>query len=120
MRALLFIILLTLGTIAALYLNAWYLIVIIALLCGMFSEWKVLWTGLAGFFIVLLVWSALIWLRDGSFHHSPTSILSPLFGDVPPTLIPLIGGIIGGLVALFASMAGAAFFRVKKTRRSSY
>jgi len=106
MNNLLKLILLLIVSFAGLYFNVWYIILPAALLYGWTSTGKVGWSTALPFIGVFVLWAACLYVRDGAFYTSPSSLVATVFGAVPSWSIPLVGGVLGGVVAMLGSLAG--------------
>lgn len=90
----------------ALYFNLWYLILFAGIIYGLLSGDKVMLTAIIAFLSVLALWAILLYVRDGSFAVAPSVLFGKTLGGVPSIALPLIGGLVGGLVAFLGAMGG--------------
>lgn len=93
----------------ALYFNLWYLILFAGVIYGLFSPDKTLLTGGIAFFVILLLWAALLFVKDKGFAVAPSVLLSKALGGIPNIVILFIGGLVGGLVAFLGAIGGRLF-----------
>lgn len=93
-------------SIAALYMNVWWLIPIMGLVYGYFAQGNAFTTGLIAFLSVGIVWSILLYVREGQFATTPSQLFSNNIGNIAPVLLPLIGGLVCSLPVLFAAAGG--------------
>ncbi len=97
---------LLIGGLCALYFNMWYLILPIAIFFGLVSDFGISKTAFVSFFVIFLMWTVALYIKDTSFFRSPSVLLAQAFGGIPSWSLPLIGGAIGGMIALLGSAGG--------------
>jgi len=90
----------------ALALNVWWLIPLLALLCGYTSSNSLKSSALFSFLGVGVTWAVALYIRDGMFHRSPSDLFGAVAGGLPGWAVPLIAGLLGGVVAMLAAMSG--------------
>lgn len=100
------LILLLIVSFAGLYFNIWFVILPAALLYGWTSTGKIGWSTALPFLAVFVLWAVCLYVKDGSFYRSPSELVSVVFGGIPSATVPLIGGVVGGVVAMLGSLAG--------------
>ena len=92
--------------VVALALNVWWLIPLLAVICGYTSGSSVRSSALCSFFGVAITWAVALYVRDGMFHRSPSDLFGAVVGGIPGWSLPLIAGFLGGLVAMLAAVSG--------------
>ena len=86
----------------------WWTIAIIATLIGfLFKFDNSLWSFLAGFLGVLLLWSGYAAYLDIENAHILSERMGNLFGNISSSGVIYLTGLIGGLVGGFFAMTGA-------------
>jgi len=101
------IVLLAVCTLAALYLNIWWAVLLLAIIYGWSSEVSSLKNGLIAFVVVFILWSVLLYMKDSTFFRSPSELIAEIVGGIPVWTVALIGGLTGGLVAMFGALGGS-------------
>lgn len=97
--------------IACLYLP-WWSIAIVALLVAIIFPQKPLWSFLAGFCALFLLWTILAFIISSSNNHILAHRMSlVILKRDSPFVLMLVTGLIGALVAGFAALAGS-FVRI--------
>lgn len=95
-------------SIMALYINAFYLIFILAVIYGALNKpLKPVRFSTGLFFVSFLIWAGLILIGEMSFYNSPSITLSQILGGLPSWIIPIFGGLIGGILSFLGSLGGA-------------
>jgi len=85
----------------------WWSIAIIAALVGfLFKFENSLWSFLAGFLAVLLLWSGYATYLDMGNAHILSERMGNLFGEISSGSVILLTGLIGGLIGGFFAMTG--------------
>lgn len=93
-------------SIGALYMNVWWLIPIMGLVYGYLSEGNAFKSGLIAFAGVAVVWTILLYVREGQFATTPSQLFANNLGNISPALLPLIGGVVCALPTLFTAAGG--------------
>ena len=101
------VIILAVATFSALYLNIWWAILLLAILYGWQSDFSTLKAGMVAFITVFVLWSLLLYVKDSGFYRSPSELIADIVGGIPVWTVPLIGGLTGGLVAMFGALGGS-------------
>lgn len=97
--------------IACLYLP-WWSIAIVSLLVAIIFHQKPLWSFLAGFCALFLLWTILAFVSSSSNNHILAHRMSlVMLKSDHPFVLMLVTGFIGALVAGFAALAGS-FVRI--------
>jgi len=97
--------------IACLYLP-WWSIAIVSLLVAIIFPQKPLWSFLAGFCALFLLWTILALFISSSNNHILAHRMSlVILNNDSPFVLMLVTGLIGALVAGFAALAGS-FVRI--------
>ena len=104
------ILLVVIGTLVALFIGHWYVILIIAMLYGYFTDLPMRKSASLCFIAVFLAWSLSLLFRDMGFARSPMTLFADAAGSFPNWAVPLVAGAIGGLVA-FCGAAGTRLLR---------
>lgn len=100
-----------LSFIACLYLP-WWSIAIVSLLVAIIFHQKPLWSFLAGFCALFLLWTILAFIISSSNNHILAHRMSlVILKSDSPFMLTLITGLIGAMVAGFAALAGS-FVRI--------
>lgn len=108
MKFLLSIILIALFSYAACLYLPWYLIAIVAFLVNIFIGQKALLAWLSGFVAIFALWFGLSYFISVGNEHVLAHKISVLILKIDnPILLIFITGLLGGLVAGFAALAGS-------------
>jgi len=97
-----------LSFVAGIYLPWWWSFAIAAFLVAILIHQKTGKAFFSGFLSLFILWAGLAWwidMKNESILSTKIASLLPLGGS--PILLILVTGIIGGLVAGFASMSGS-------------
>ncbi len=108
MKFLVSIVLIFLISFAACLYLPWWSIAIVSLLVAMVFHQKPLWSFLAGFCALFLLWTILAFVISSSNNHILAHRMSlVILKDDSPFMLMFATGMIGALVAGFAALAGS-------------
>ena len=108
MRFLISVVLIAILSVAACLYLPWWLIAVVAFIVAAIIPQKPMWSFLAGFTALFLLWGGLAWYLSSNNNHILAHRVSLLIlkSDSPAFLI-LTTALIGSLVAGFAALAGS-------------
>lgn len=112
MKFLVSIVLISLISFIACLYFPWWIIAIVSLLVSVLLPQKPLWSFLAGFCALFLLWTILALIISSSNNHILAHRMSlVILKTDSPFMLALITGLIGATVAGFAALAGS-FVRI--------
>lgn len=106
-----------LSFVAGVYVDWWWSFAVVAFIVALLIHQKAVKAFFSGFLALFLLWAGLAWwidMKNESILSAKISSLLPLGGST--ILLIIVTGIIGGLVAGFASMSGSYLRASKKTK----
>ena len=95
-----------LGGVTQLFLPWWSIAMVAAIIGFLFKFDHSLWSFLAGFLAVLLLWSGYAAYLDIENAHILSERMGNLFGNISSSGVIGLTGLIGGLVGGFFAMTG--------------
>lgn len=95
------------GGLTQLFLPWWAIVIVAAIVGFLFKFENSIWSFIAGFLAVLLLWSGYATYLDIGNAHILSERMGNLFGNISSGSVILLTGLIGGLVGGFFAMTGA-------------